>query len=317
VSMLRALAAVTGLILLPFGAVQQRLAEENPWRGNADDASIMVLVRAERSAQGACRPWLRAVSEEGLGTRIEPEDSHQQWLAAFQSWQPWDRNDLETVSDCDDFPCAVKLNRPETRAMAAAAEESRLGRFEELIRSRVQRYEASGPEEYEFEEGPKDPWAYLDENGYRPLELKRPPRGTLWARKFNLDPGRMRTLHQILEARFASSATEAARWTRAAYTDHYFEAWGEWTELKCGEKGQGFTLVQALIVDFDLLKKKDLLSRVARGKMRSEIRENGQKYLDQASARLRLAATAPPSPSPSPVASPSPVRRDPTRMEMP
>jgi hypothetical protein len=46
-------------------------------------------------------------------------------------------------------------------------------------------------------------------------------------------------------------------------------------------------VIQVLIVELDLLKKTDLISKIMRGKMKSAIEENGQAYLNRAWNRIK------------------------------
>src|SRR5206468_3927654 len=99
-------------------------------------------------------------------------------------------------------------------------------------------------------------------------------------------PGKIRALHQVLDQRFKASARrdQATLWIRDVYTDHYFDSWGEWAQVRC--ESDGIYLLQALLVDFDLLKKGDIFSGMMKGKMRSTFEENGKIYLEQRYERM-------------------------------
>lgn len=252
------------------------LKMHNPWRGFSDDDSILTVTRIYRADTGKCEPWLKALADTMPG-RVVPEGDAG-WTAAWEAWAPWPKADLDGVKSCDDFPCAVKLNRDETTAMKQEPVDQRLSRFESLVAARVKRYRATGPEAYESRGSTIDPWTRLEKDGYAGA-LSRPGASSWYARQFNLDPNRMKTMHQILEVKSAAGPGEAETWLRAAYSDHYFDAWGEWRDVKCGAT-DGYTVALVLVVDFDLLKNTDIISRIAHGRMRNVIRDNGSAYLD-------------------------------------
>ncbi|HUP56602.1 MAG TPA: hypothetical protein VM598_04060 [Bdellovibrionota bacterium] len=287
--------AIAGIVIGSFGTLGDLLGKANPWRGFQADGFNLVVLRLQRVDSAECKPWIDAFGAEGRGSQVPLTDDG--WKSAWSSWEPWTGEDIEAVSDCDDFPCDVKLNAAEADAMKKAPEAERMAKFRSLVEARSRRYLKSGErKEYEFAGDPVDPWAHLEKLGLR-SQVPRPEKAQLWARKYNLDPKKMKTLHQILDLRSArsKSGTEAALWVRDAYTDHYFDGWGEWATLACDPPGaskKGVTLVHALYLEVDLLKKTDLFSRLARGKLRSAIEEKGGVYLDTAFERIRERAAA-------------------------
>lgn len=84
------------------------------------------------------------------------------------------------------------------------------------------------------------------------------------------------------------ASAEGVLWVRDAYTDHYFDSWGEWHRVSC--HSGSVHLVQALVLELDLLKKNDLLSRIGRGKMKSAVRSQGTDYLQRMADLIRQRA---------------------------
>jgi hypothetical protein len=282
--------AIAGLVIGSFGTLGDLLGKANPWRGFQADGFNLVVVRSQRVDSADCRRWIDALLADGRGKPVVPTDDG--WKDAWRSWEPWVEEDLEAVNECDDFPCDVKLDSSEAAEMKKVPEAARMAKFMALIEARSKRYLKSGErKEYEFAGDPVDTWAYLEKLGFR-SQVPRPGKSELWVRKYNLDPKRMKTLHQILDRRAAraKSGSEATLWVRDAYTDHYFDGWGEWATVACDAEGKaprGVTIVHALHLEVDLLKKNDLFSRLARGKLRSAIEEKGGAYLDSVFDRIR------------------------------
>lgn len=289
-----AAAAAAALVLTPFGGADALLKSANPWHGFAGRDATLTVARLEKVERApACAAWLSSLDRTADGADIGSISGPFDWPLAWKAWSPWSVRDRSGVTDCDDFPCKVKFNHAETQAMAAAGEKARLERFESLVAARTARFLKAGAEEFEFPGKPIDPWAVLDRDGFSYPEPTRPAAlGRLRARAFNLSPGKMATLHQILETRTAKVPGRAALWTRAAYSDHYFDAWGEFLGVECVNDGSA-RILQTLVVEFDLMKKNDIFSKIARGRMRDAIEENGASYLD----RIREKLIARPSPS--------------------
>jgi hypothetical protein len=290
--------AIVGIILGSFGGMDEALKKSNPFHGFQDaDAPNLVSFRVQHVQDAPCSPWITAFLADGRGVRVPVGKDGFDWKEAFHSWEPWSEDDLNAVKDCDDFPCDVKLDRKEAEQMKAATKETRLDKFQSLVAARAERYvKTVERKEYEFPGDPVDPWAYFEKQGLH-SSVKLPQKPELWIRKYNLDPKRMKTLHQILDRRAAKSAsgTEATLWVRDAYTDHYFDGWGEWATLVCdpaGTANRGVTMIQALFLEVDLLKKGDIISRIGRGKLKGVIEERGGQYLDTAFERIRDAAAA-------------------------
>jgi hypothetical protein len=278
-------ALFAGLVLVPQGELAPLVKDGKPWHGFHANDPVLWVARAQVEENANCAGWLNAMKELPLGARFDP--AKPEW----NEWEEWSDEDLDAVKDCDDFPCEVKLNRAEVAEMAKAGEETRKATFLSLVRARVTEALKSGKrKEYEFAGDPVDPWAGFEAAGFK-TELKPGEKPELWIRKLNLAPGKFRPFRQILERRDAASATEATMWVRDLYDAHYFDSWGEWMDVRCDPATKRVTIVQAILVELDLLKKHDLFSSIARPRMRSAVQEIGRKYLDRMFENLRRLST--------------------------
>jgi hypothetical protein len=298
--------AIAGIMLGSFGSLDEMLKSSNPWHGFQDDGPNVVTFRVQHVENAPCAAWIAAFTADTRGIHLgtpakQPWPSWRiwpGWKQAWQSWEPWAGEDLDAVKDCSGYPCDVKLNETEAGQMKALPKEQRLEKFNSIVEARTENYLKTGQrKEYEFPGDPVEPWAYLEKLGLH-SRVPRPDAADLWVRKYNLDPKRMKTLHQMLDRRTARSAsgTQAELWVRDAYTDHYFDGWGEWASITCDPKdspNRGVTVVQALFLEVDLLKKGDLFSRIGRGKLRGVLQDSGKSYLENAFARIKEAAASP------------------------
>jgi hypothetical protein len=282
-----AVPALAGIVLAGFGNLGDLTQQNNPWRGFKADDFNLASYRAEHVPGANCARWLEALVAETRGTRVHAPG----FKDGFATWAPWEGDDLDAVKDCDKYPCDVKLNETEAHEMKAQPKEGRLAEFEKLTSARAEHYYKTGErKEYEFPGDPVDPWAFFEKAGLH-SSVKLPQKPDLWIRKFNFDPKKMKTLHQILDLRVARApgGKEATLWLRDAYTDHYFDGWGEWATVVCDPPPAkaGVSVIQALFLEVDLLKKTDLFSRIARGKLRGAIEEQGSRYLDDGFGRIK------------------------------
>ncbi len=288
--------ASTELQYAPLGIEPRPLSalfkEGDVARDFRDKDAVLWLARAQRLPDKDCAQVAQALVDQVSAPVIAGPVAKSAEIG-FKSWEPWSKKDLEAVSGCDSFPCDVKLNKAETEALAKLPEAKRFDRFTELVQGRSQRYLASGErKEYEFPGDPVDPWAIFAQAGLKNAAVAQPAEPRLHARRVEFGPADdVRVLHQVVDRRAARSADgrEAVSWLRDVYTDHYFDSWGEWTGSFCenAATGKGVLLVQALALELDLLKKTDLISRIARGKMRDTVEKNGRIYLDRAFDRLK------------------------------
>ncbi|MCM2324541.1 MAG: hypothetical protein NDJ90_14880 [Oligoflexia bacterium] len=293
--LLTALAAAAGILLSPFGELAALPGPAGPasvpWHGfDSSDASRLVLARVEK-VSGACAPWLaalpKAVRGEAKGGVTDLR--RVRWGTLSAGWNPFNPEELRMILECNRFPCQVKLRREEALQLKSLPPGQRLGRYQKFVEERARQYLEKGIEPAYGDASPSvSPWAYLAGRGLPdvPAEGQR----VLWSRKFNLAPGEMKAVRQLVDVRAEAGPTSATVWLRDAYSDHYFDAWGEWARIDCGPDGKTLTVMQALMVDFDLLKKKGLLSQLSHGKLREAVRDQGRAYLDRTFVRLRILA---------------------------
>jgi hypothetical protein len=286
--------AIAGLVITPFGDVSHLLQAEKPWYGFEPQGPVLNLVRLQKTPVKSCKAWsdaLVAVPETGF-TPVSVSDPSSTVKNLQASWEPLSEKDLKAIKSCDEFPCKVKLNEPETTEMKKAKEPDRVGKFFSIVGSRLESYSKTQVRKgYEYPGEPVDPWKTLEERGFK-TTLPRPEKPDLYARKLNFAPNKMLTMHQVLDRRVARSPqdTEAVVWVRDAYTDHYFDSWGEWSMISCDPSTHEAVVIQALLSEMDLLKSKGLFARAAFGKFRSAFKDNGKVFLDQQFDQLKKAA---------------------------
>jgi hypothetical protein len=280
--------AATGLFLAPFGNPQDLTRLSNPWHGFLPRDPVLWVVRIQDVPAGNCNQWLQAIASAAPGERLELGDTRS--IQLEKSWGPWDEDDINAIKDCDDFPCAVKLNSVEASKLSSSSVEGRQKKYFSVVGERVAQYlRTQERKEYEFSGNPVDPWALLEKHGFVSKSTK-PPQPLLYSRKLDFGSGKVQPIRQVLDWRVAKapSGREVTTWMRDAYTDHYFDSWGEWTHFSCSSsKSKTSTVIQVLIVELDLLKKTDLISKIMRGKMKSAIEENGRAYLDRSWNRIK------------------------------
>jgi hypothetical protein len=286
--------ALSGLVLVPFGAVQDLVHTKSSWYGfDESQAPVLWATRVQTLESAQCEKWVQALSKEIQYQEIAlagPASHKKSWDSAWKAWESWSQEDREAVEDCDDFPCDVKLNEKETSQMEATSKENRMEQWKSLVRARATSYEKNNErKEYEFPGDPIDPWTQFEKRGYLSSN-SRPTSPTLYLRKLDFAPGKIRPIRQVLDRRVKVDAQgkSITVWIRDAYTDHYFDGWGEWIHLNCKTPPSGKAIwIHSLFLELDLLKKNDLFSRIGRGKLKSAIEENGKRYLEQAYLRVK------------------------------
>lgn len=196
--------------------------------------------------------------------------------ALEKAWSPWKSDEKEEISDCHRMPCKIKLNESEVKNLEKLESRRRYDEFLKLIQNRMSTYVQTGKRDaYEYPGGRSDLWATLG------LSAKQPQ---IFVRKLDFGSDQMKVLRQVLDRQIMDEGM--AVWVRDIYTNHYFDSWGEWTRLQCGSSAAGeVTIVQLLALELDLLKNTDLLSKLSRGKMKSVVKENGSRYLEEAYQR--------------------------------
>jgi hypothetical protein len=73
---------------------------------------------------------------------------------------------------------------------------------------------------------------------------------------------------------------QASLWLRDVYTDHYFDSWGEWANIRCLPEKKEVDVTLALSIELDMLKKTDFFSSLAKGSMRDSVRTLSIDYLN-------------------------------------
>src|SRR4051812_7233498 len=114
--------AATGLVLSPFGAVQDLLRSENPWHGFDAQEAVLTVVRVHRIQSTACHEWIQALLSDAQGKALLPEEQDGSWSHAWKAWEPWSSDDKNAVQSCNQFPCNVKLNNTETSLVSSATQ---------------------------------------------------------------------------------------------------------------------------------------------------------------------------------------------------
>jgi hypothetical protein len=273
-----------GLALAPFGPLDKLVKPNQSWHGMDQDGPVFLLVRATRVPGGSisCSRWTHALEGFELGSRFEASAP-----SRFPAWEPWDDDDSEELEDCKRTPCKVKLDPAEAQALGARAKSQRYIQFLTLVTQRAQRY-LSSEERPGYENGKSlEPWAELKSRGFKSLNQAVPKKAELWQRRLDFHVAPMKPIRQILDKRVAISPLSGDLWIRDVYTAHYFDTWGERLHVQCDPESHEVWVVHALLVDFDLMKKTDLLSRIARPRMKRAMQDLGYQYLDRSFERLK------------------------------
>lgn len=259
------------------GKVSQKFTAEDP---------LLFLARTEQrqyASVNECRAQLRKLATLGPGVSITKKEERLSSLA--KAWAPWSSEDDAAIEGCASFPCQVKLSAAEVARLSSREASQRKLEFEKTVLDRLAAYEKTGKRlEYEFPGDPVDPWYWIGKKVGFSFDAFTSGKPEYYARKLVFGgesaPERLKPLRQVLDVRRHESADRFSRFVRDAYTAHYFDGWGEWLDAEC-ESGTGrLIFVQTLFVEFDLLKKTDLLSRLSRSRMRQAIEKNGAKYLE-------------------------------------
>ena len=242
--------------------------------------SIRVSKRALEAGE-TCEGLLAGIRARPIGSPFAFEATNR-----FAGWEGFS-DDLEAVEGCDGFPCKVKFNEPESLAIAAKTKSGRLAETLKQVEGRMREYARTARRKgYDLPEDPIDPWKEFVSYGHvlpRTLQKAKP---TFFARKLKFGEGNYRPLRQIFDERTFVEKGRLVRVARDVYTAHYFDGWGEWLEARCSKDGKTLFLLQDLLMEFDLLKNTDLLSRIARPKMRQGVDQESLRYQKEQAARL-------------------------------
>jgi len=241
-----------------------------------DDEALIIAVRGQEIKSTDCNRWITALINREIGKRTSPGD--------FTAWAPWTNSEKDAILDCDDMPCKVKLKKNEIVELEKIQEkEKRFEKYLSFVSDRTARYlkDLDRPG-YEFPTAPVDPWAYFESVGLH-SELAQPQKskpGVLLERIVDLAPNQLQMTRQILDWVTARNATEGVVWIRDVYTDHYFDTWGEWGQVRCDSAKGTIRVTLAMFFELDMLKKKDFFSMISRGRMRSISETISTQYLD-------------------------------------
>lgn len=283
-----------------IGEVDAKLAElkdkAQPWRAFHEDGSILTVVRAQlwnRPAGKSCAVYLNGIRSVPDGHVIPSvlENLYQSMtvdqLPDLPIWEPFRKEEIKAIEDCDDFPCKVKLNARENKALRTTSKNLRKKMWMAISVGRAERYRKIGmPEGYEADGLPVETWTKLESLGFRSL-LPRAPEIELLIRLLHFSDDRVRPVRQIIDRRHSVGPKSAVMWGRAVYSDHYLDSWGEVVMLDCPAPAAPLRIVHGLIVDLDLLKKGGIFARMMRWKARDAFHAQASKYLDEVAAYIQ------------------------------
>ncbi len=255
---------------------QSSLFTEKGSRKFESEGPMLRSIRVSKwtlASEETCGSAIAKVKKAAIGKVYSSEDPER-----FAGWGEW-TDDLDAVEKCASFPCKIKFNEAETRAIAAKPKGERVAEALKQVDSRVKHYaktfERAG---YDLPEDPIDPWKIFVARGHVMPESLAKAKPTFYARKLPFGDGNYRALRQIFDVRSFETKERFVRIARDVYTSHYFDGWGEWVEVRCNPAKKEVLLLQDLLIEFDLLKKKDLLSTIARPKMRQGVDEESLEY---------------------------------------
>lgn len=276
-------AAAALLSFEPYGVVTQLKNLEAPHKDLSEKGPVLTLSRIQKLSfekKKSCAEVFAVFKTQTSGKPWAMTDPK-----AFEPFEPYSDKDRNAVLDCDEFPCAVKLNASEVAKMKSASRSERFDVFFDLVRARVKNYLEKGErKEYEFAGDPVDPFALLGAKLKGEGSDIRGKDSKLYARIIDLKDARARPIRQIIDERYAEGKSGdyqlAVFLSRDVYTAHYFDSWGEYEALLCNEKSKELRLIQAYLFELDLLKKEDMISVISRGAMKKNIREGADRLMD-------------------------------------
>ncbi|MCM2277932.1 MAG: hypothetical protein NDJ89_07625 [Oligoflexia bacterium] len=297
---LTALVALAASILAaaPFAAAAGETPSWRDFRVEGSHVTVAIEERVEATGAGeagkleGCARWKRALPRAATrerGAAIQARPGHSAWSAIAAGWQSWNASERDQISGCRKHPCRVKLEPDEVARLAQAPSAGRLKLYEKIIDERVAGFLEGGAPA-------GSPWdalkaAIMGTLGPRGAIAQSPEQASreLWSRKIDFAPGKMKTVRQLLELRDTSAPEAASSWLRAIYSDHYFDSWAEWAQVRCD--GGQIVLAAVLVTDLDLLKKNDLFTKLGRPKIRAAAEERGFAHLERVLADIRRRAT--------------------------
>lgn len=244
--------------------------------------TTLIVLRMEQipmESSQKCAEWKSAVATLPSGTSS--------YEGSFMGWGPWAEYEREPIEECDKFPCDVKLSKPEIEKLKSSSAMYRKKIFLDLVKERVENYlKTQSRPEYEFAGRPADPFQLFEFNKYSSKQ-DLPDKPKLFLRNLDFAPGKFRVVRQVLDRRELISENSATVWVRDVYNAHYFEAWGEFYKVECHLEKKFGRVFLAITPEVDNLKSTDLFSLIGRGKIRREVRRNGDIFLDERMAYLK------------------------------
>lgn len=261
-----------------------RFSERGSREFQSDRDPMLRSIRVSKRTLGpgeTCEIVFARMRERPIGLPFAPELPNR-----FAGWDGWD-DDLDAVEGCDDFPCKIKFNEPESLAIASRPREGRLAETLKQVDGRVAEYAKTFRRKgYDLPEDAVDPWkAFVAHGHLLPPGIER-AKPAFFARKLKFGEGNYRPLRQIFDERVFVSRDRFVRIARDVYTSHYFDGWGEWIEARCSKDGKSILFLQDLLMEFDLLKNTDFFSRIARPKMRQGVDQESLRYQKAQAERL-------------------------------
>lgn len=290
--------AASGLVLGTLGSPPESISPDKSWHKFASEDPLLFIGRAIQIPSLECNAWMNALDTEPLGLPMRlGSDEKQDIQLLTQAWSPWKTEEKEIVSDCVSSPCGIKLSPDEVSILAETQGPSKISKsslklaeYLRMIRVRIQDYlKTEKRRSYEYSEKRFEPWDHFKEFK-TPITASPSGKHQVWIRKLDFGSDRARPLHQVLDRQSIQAADSVGMtvWIQDVYTDHYFDSWGEWIQVICDSPKKGtLTYVHVLALEFDLLKKTDLISKLARGSMRSGIEKQGSRYLDHQFQRIQ------------------------------
>jgi hypothetical protein len=240
------------------------------------DGSMLRSLRVSRQALRtgeSCETALARLKARSIG---EPFEFGKE--SRWNGWGSWD-DDRDAVDGCDEFPCKIKFDEPETKAIAAKPEAGRLAEVLAQIDRRVAEYEKTFRRRgYDLPEDAVDPWKVFATKGHALPATFAKSKPKFVARKQMFGDGNYRPIRQIFDERLFEEKNRLVRMARDVYTAHYFDGWGEWLEFRCIPERREILFLQDLLMEFDLLKNTDFFSVIARPKMRQGVDHESLKY---------------------------------------
>jgi hypothetical protein len=276
-----AIAAVPAIVLDPYGNVNTLLEKSNPWRTFYDDGPVLAEIRVSREEASNCRAWENAFFNNSREVRLgKPRTTtgETQWA----TWFPMEPRESESIENCHQQPCEIKLSDPEVGKMAAAAKADKLNVYLSSVIARGDAYLKDGTRTpYEYSGGISDPWKTFEKLGLKG-DLSMPSTPNVGLRKLDFHNDRARVIRQMVDRRVMSSKdqTESTLWLRDVYTNHYFDSWGEWGNITCDPIKREATLTLAVTLEFDVLKNNGLLASVAKRSAKNSMRDLMENYLN-------------------------------------